>query len=336
LEINQMKKSFLVIAGLAVCALAQAKETDISVLGPAAAPVIRASETTNINFNGTAPATFAGALDADDSTYNRVTGNCTTLSGLGTAVPFDLVNITNNSGSAGSITIATQLVGGAACTDANDTFMTLYSTFTPATPLANCLALNDDISGATNRCSRLTFPLNAGESRTVVVAGFNNASEPDGLFTYEVNFAGTTGTPGGSGTLSLSNTGNVAFGNVAVGATGSSTLTVSNSAAAGVLNVTALPTPTAPFSRTGGTCTAAPFSLNPGANCTVIYGFTPTAPGAANQVLAVTSNGGNGTVTLTGTGTAPLVATPTMNIIGLAAMGLLLGLFGFVAVRRFS
>jgi hypothetical protein len=332
-----MKKNFLLVAGLAFCAMAQAKETDVSVLGPGTAPVIRASETTNINFVGTVPATFAGALDADDSTYNRHTGSCTTLSGVGTAVPFDLVNITNNSGSAGSITISTQLVGGGACTDANDTFLTLYSTFNPATPLVNCLALNDDISGATNRCSTLTFPMTAGESRTVVVSGFNNATNAAGLFSYEVNFAGTTGTPGGgTGTLSLSNTGNVAFGNVAVGATSTATLTMSNSAA-GVLSVTALPAPTAPFARTGGTCSATlPFALNPAANCTVTYSFSPTAPGAANQVLAVTSNGGNGTVTLTGTGTAPLVPTPALNIAGLAAMGLLLGLFGFVAVRRFS
>ncbi len=332
-----MKKNLLVALALSLSAFVQAKEVDVSVLGPAVAPVIRASETTNINFNGMVPATFAGALDADDSTFNRPL-TCTSLSGVGTAVPFDIVNITNNSGSSGSITIKTQLVGGAACGDANDSYMVLYSTFAPATPLANCLAINDDIAAAADRCSSLTFPLNAGEARTVVVTGFNNAADPDGLFTYEVNFAGTTGTPGGgTGTLSLSNTGNVAFGNVTVGTTGTSTLTVSNTAAAGILNVTALPAPTAPFARTGGTCAAVPFSLNPAATCTVIYSFTPTSPGAATpQALAVTSNGGNGTITLTGTGAAALVPTPTLNVLGLVAMGLVLGLFGFVAVRRFS
>jgi Abnormal spindle-like microcephaly-assoc'd, ASPM-SPD-2-Hydin/IPTL-CTERM motif len=248
-------------------------------------------------------------------------------------VPFDTVNITNNSGNPGNITITSQLVGGGACLDANDTFFALYSTFNPASPLTNCLAVNDDISGATNRCSTLTFAMNAGEARTVVVTGFNNATAASGLFPYEVSFAGTTGTGGGAGVLTLSNSGNLNFGTVVVGNSSSGTLTLSNTGSA-ALTIASLALPSAPFSRTGGTCTAVPITLAAGGTCTLIYSYTPVAAGASTQALAVTSNGGNATVTLTGNGII-LVAAPSLNPAGVALLSLMFGLLGFAAVRRF-
>jgi Abnormal spindle-like microcephaly-assoc'd, ASPM-SPD-2-Hydin len=327
------QRIFLGLAMASFAFAAQAKVADIEVNGAAVPPVIRASEVTNISFTGTVPATFTGALDADDSVFNRPT-TCAALSGVGTAVPFDTVNITNNSGNPGNIVIKSSLVGGAACLDANDTFFVLYSTFNPATPLSTCLAVNDDISGATNRCSTLTFALNAGESRTVVVTGFNNAADATGLFPYEVSFAGTTGTGGGSAVLSLSNAGNVNFGSVIVGNTGNATLTMSNTGTA-ALSVATLPAPTAPFVRSGGTCSATlPIAIAAASSCTVIYSYSPTAAGPSTQTLAMTSNGGNATITLTATGVV-LVAAPSLNTVGLAMLALVLGLFGFTAVRRF-
>ena len=182
-----MKKTILI--GLSLFAVANgalAKVVDVAVSGPGSAPVIRASEVTNINFNGTVPANVVGALDADDSTYNRTLTDCSTLSGVGTAVAYDLVNITNTSGNPGSITFST-------CPGTGDSFVAVYSAFNPATPLAGCLTANDDFGGGA--CSTVTFPIAAAQARTVVVTAFDNAATADGLFPYTVTFAGTTGTP---------------------------------------------------------------------------------------------------------------------------------------------
>ena len=51
---------------------AEGKQADELRAGVAAAPTIRASEDTPINYMGGTPSAFTGALDADDSTYNRL------------------------------------------------------------------------------------------------------------------------------------------------------------------------------------------------------------------------------------------------------------------------
>lgn len=175
----------------ALAAAEEAKTPDVTRTGPAIAPIVRASEDTIINYAGGTPATFTGAIDADDSTYNRAT-TCAALSGVGTASAYDTITITNTQPGAADFVVTSTLPGGGACGDANDTFFTLYNgAFNPATPLTGCLAVQDDISGASNRCSRLSFSVPAGESRVVVVAGFNNASGASGLFNYDITFAGT-------------------------------------------------------------------------------------------------------------------------------------------------
>jgi len=163
-----------------------------------------ASEDTAINYTGAAvPATFTGALDADDSTYNRPV-TCASLSGVGTATAYDTVTISNTSAGVANIVMRTAMVGGAACGDNNDTFMTLYSgAFVPGTPLAGCVAVNDDISGASNRCSSLSFTIPAGQTRVVAIAGFNNAAVAGGLFAYQVEFTGTTVTLPGPTKLAI-------------------------------------------------------------------------------------------------------------------------------------
>ncbi|MEO8275202.1 MAG: hypothetical protein ABI639_03230 [Thermoanaerobaculia bacterium] len=187
-----MKKTALLFAvSLLVVSSAWAAKDSIRV-GAAVAPVIDASENTVVSYTGAVPATFTGALDADDSTYNRPV-SCTTLSGVGTAAPFDTVTITNNSPGVANLVIFSSLVGGGPCLDANDTFFTLYNgTFSPAASLTNCVTVNDDIAAAANRCSQLSFAIPVGETRTVVVAGFNNAATANGLFPYQINFTGTT------------------------------------------------------------------------------------------------------------------------------------------------
>jgi hypothetical protein len=185
-------KKLLLIACLIVARPALADKVDTVRLGAAVPPVMDASENTAISYTGSVPATFTGALDADDTTYNRPV-TCAALSGVGTAVALDTVTITNNSPGTANVIVFSSLVGGAACGDNNDTFFTLYNgAFTPGSPLTNCVAVNDDIAAAANRCSQLTFSIPVGETRTVAVAGFNNAALATGLFSYQINFTGTT------------------------------------------------------------------------------------------------------------------------------------------------
>jgi hypothetical protein len=188
-----MKRAFVLAASLAaVLALpAVAKVVDTASTAPPVDPVIRASEDTAINYGGGEPPLFTAALDADDSTYNRAT-TCAALSGVGTAAAFDTITITNNSGVVANFIVTSSLVGGGACGDPNDTFFTLYNTsFNPAAALTNCLAVNDDIAAAANRCSTLTFSIPIGGVRILVVSAFNNADD-GGLFSYQINFTGTT------------------------------------------------------------------------------------------------------------------------------------------------
>lgn len=146
---------------------------------------------TSINFTGTVPPSFTGSFDAGDLTHNRPV-SCAALSGVGTAVSYDTVTITNNSPAIVNFVTSSSLIGGGACGDNNDTFFTLYNTsFNPAAPLTNCLAVHDDISGAANRCSTLSFAIPVGQTRVVTVAGFNNLALPTGQFSYQINFTGT-------------------------------------------------------------------------------------------------------------------------------------------------
>ena len=169
-----------------------AQKVDFARQGPAGPPVIDASEDYPLNYLGGEPSLFTAALDADDSTYNRAV-SCTSLSGVGTAVAYDTLTITNNSAGTANFVVFSSMVGGGACAGAPDTFFTLYDTsFNPAAPLTNCLAVNDDISGSANRCSTLTFTIPLGQTRVVVLSAFDNASLPAGLFDYQVNFTGTT------------------------------------------------------------------------------------------------------------------------------------------------
>jgi uncharacterized repeat protein (TIGR01451 family) len=97
----------------------------------------------------------------------------------------------------------------------------------------------------------------------------------------------------------------VDFGDQNVGTTSApETVTLGNSGTAS-LDITALSSAKPPFSTLGGSCPPVPITLAPGASCTLVYTFAPTAPGPASQVLDVTANAaGSGTITLEGNGVA--------------------------------
>jgi len=104
------------------------------------------------------------------------------------------------------------------------------------------------------------------------------------------------------------------FGDHLVGTTSDpQSVTLSNSGDAAV-NVSSITAASAPFSRTGGSCAAGSFSIPVSGNCTIEYTFSPTATGAANQSLTVTSDSGTNpdTIMLQGNGVQPaLTITPT-------------------------
>lgn len=160
---------------------ALAQKADWPKVGPAEPPVFKASENTTIEVATDIPSTVTGALDGDDSTYNRQQGNCSALSGIGTNVSYDTVTIENNSGILAALDVFTSDVGNpAACS--NDTHVTVYSpAFNAVDPTTGCVTSNDD--GGPGPCSAVSFDLGVGETAVVVVTSFSNDSE----FDYQVN-----------------------------------------------------------------------------------------------------------------------------------------------------
>ncbi len=96
------------------------------------------------------------------------------------------------------------------------------------------------------------------------------------------------------------------FGNVATSSTSATqTLTLTNYGGAGITGGAVVVT--APFSRSGGTCTT---TLAAGTSCTINVVFSPTAVGAATGTATITSSiTVNGSpVALSGTGIAPVIS----------------------------
>lgn len=121
----------------------------------------------------------------------------------------------------------------------------------------------------------------------------------------------------GSTTLSLSGTGFVTptvpvlgasaaaldFGRVFVGRPSATQTIVIANAGAGTLTLSSLTaggSNPGDFARTG-TCGAGT-NLGPAQTCTIVYRFTPAVLGVRAATLAIASNGGSATITLTGTG----------------------------------
>ena len=104
-----------------------------------------------------------------------------------------------------------------------------------------------------------------------------------------------------------------AFGDQKVGTTSAPiTVTLSNGASAGPLQITAIDPATAPFTSVGGDCSP-PLTLNADESCTLEFTFAPTATGPANQTITISSDDPDGPTgfDLTGNGTqGALTITP--------------------------
>ncbi len=191
---NTIYNSVLIAVALAASGIAQAADTKIDVASANAAvpAVIRASTDTPISYpGGTPPSNIVGSFDAQDSTFNRPV-SCASLSGVGTATPFDTITLTNTGASAATVNVRLGQSGdpSTACGTIIDPFMALYDgSFNPASPLTNCLLVNDDTNGVIDRCPSLTgVSIPSGQTRVIVLTAFDNGA----TFPYEVTFAGTT------------------------------------------------------------------------------------------------------------------------------------------------
>jgi hypothetical protein len=117
---------------------------------------------------------FSGALSATDPTFNRtLVGNPpTSLSGVGTAVSYDLLPfyVTLNDTYLAETLSATLSPG-----TADDTFIAIYQTaFNPLSPLTNVVIADDD-TGVGN-LSLATKALTAGTQYYLVVTSFSNGA----------------------------------------------------------------------------------------------------------------------------------------------------------------
>ena len=114
------------------------------------------------------PYSFAGSLDATDPTFNRPI-TLTLLSGVGTHVFYDVQPFSLSL--AGSVTLG---VNSFASSDGfDDTFLALYrGSFSPASPLTNLIAVDDD--GGPGALSLITTTLSANTNYFLVTTTFSN------------------------------------------------------------------------------------------------------------------------------------------------------------------
>jgi ASPM-SPD-2-Hydin domain-containing protein/HYDIN/CFA65/VesB family protein/centrosomal CEP192-like protein len=155
------------------------------------------------------------------------------------------------------------------------------------------------------------FAPTAGGSATGTISIVSNA--PNSPTTISM-----TGT-GAQGQLAASPA-SITFGSVAVGSSGSQSVTLTNSGTAS-LNISQANTSGAGFTITG---LATPLTINAGQTATFTAQFTPTTGGSATGSISLMSNATNSplAIALSGTGTqAQISATPSSAVFGNVSTG---------------
>lgn len=151
---------------------------DIAKIGPAQPPSMRGALLGDIEFEG--PRSLSNltlSLGPESSTFNRPM-SCSSLSTAGSSVPFQAITVRNTGKEAGTLNLRFGKAGDphAACGATPDTLIAVYEgLFVPASPLTNCVDVNDDADGASDRCSSLRgIRLPAGEARVIVLTTFSS------------------------------------------------------------------------------------------------------------------------------------------------------------------
>ena len=174
------------------------------------------------------------------------------------------------------------------------------------------LTFPSTIAAAKNLSFNVKFAPSAAQGMTGSIKFVDNAPNS----TQSVDLVGT----GTSENAALVATpGNVSFGNVTLGSSGSQSVTLTNSGASAIAISQAAATGTG-FSISG----LSPMTLNAGQTTTFMAKFVPTATGSATGAVTITSNASNPalTVDLVGVGTQPhLSANPSVVSFGSLAVG---------------
>ncbi len=187
----------------------------------------------------------------------------------------------------------------------------------------------DDLAISSNGGFAFSTALSNGSPYAVTVL-----SQPAGQFCAVSNGTGTlaganvTGITVTCSALSLVlSTTTLDLGNLIAGS-GSGLLTLSNPGPGDVV-VTAISTPAAPFSITGGSCPALPRTLAPGASCTFELRFAPNQLGTFTDTLVIssTAQGSPQQVTLRGAlvravQSIPVDAPWSLLLLALAVLGI--------------
>lgn len=201
--------------------------------------------------------------------------------------------------------------------------------------------------GNAGTCSAAPITVAAGASCTVgvvfqpVATGAASGSASlvltrAGVPPNTVALQGTGTAP--SVTLSV---GSLNFGTVPVGSSSAELIVTLSNGGTGPATVSQ-PAPTAPFSRTGGSCTGmGDISLAAGASCTLGFTFSPTVSDDYQQVLSLTAGGSTLTLELlAATGNPALPPVPRAAIVpvdanwALLSLMLAMGLGAGFALRR--
>lgn len=271
-----------------------------------------------------------------------VANNCGASVPAGGSCSIDVTFAPTTMGSqAGALTVTT--AGGTCTASLSGTGLLAVLTAAPSS-----LAFGNQTVGSTSAASTVTLTNTGNTSASVsgatVAAPFSVASTTCGASlaassscTYSVTFSPgamnatsstlTIPTSVGNKTVALSGTGLQTSGSVPVGSLsfGSQAVSTTSSAQSVVLSNTgntALTVSGVSVSGQYGATHNCPASLAVGASCTVNVTFAPVTMGAQNGTLTASTNGGNQTVSLSGTGLlAVLGAAPSSVAFGNQTVG---------------
>lgn len=164
---------------------------------------------------------FTGTLDTSDPLFNRPT-SATALSAVGTAVAYDVFTFTAEATGPYSV-VGDYTAGGIGSATGLDGYLLIYTSFNPASALANLVAGDDDWpdpdgagplsifdgslipSSGSYGPGTTTSVLNliGGTTYTLVVTAFDNATgtDPNRFGPYTVTVNGAIPAPGGAALL---------------------------------------------------------------------------------------------------------------------------------------